>query len=350
VKGSRLPIPRNIERDVLFRNQSICCVCQKAGVQIHHIDGNPSHNRLSNLCVLCLEHHAQASSTSAMVKGLSPSLLRQYKKAWEASVTIKYQIASERRAERPSLTERREIALDIKKALFRLVGEKSAKQVNETIDYLYGWFLLEVGPADILRTLNSIHWLLELRTLGIIVRRLHEFFMGFVGPGFARMSASDERQVIAAIKLLGTISTQAVILEADSSLFIRLGRSFDQFAKIGLDYRRKAVGKAAIREIGEVKAQLKGSIYPTRVKLGVKRLESALGTAKAALSRGQTELVLRLSKKGRDVHVLISSAPVPPLEDLMLPLQHAPEPARGVSPRKSGRWWCRGRAGDRPRR
>jgi hypothetical protein len=150
VKSSRQAIPRNIERDVLFRNQSVCCVCQKPGVQIHHIDGNPSKNRPSNLCVLCLEHHAQASSTSAMVKGLSPSLLCRYKKAWETSVTIKYQIASARRAEQPTLIERREIARDIKRTLFRLVGEKSANQVNKIVDYIYGWCLLEVGPKDIL--------------------------------------------------------------------------------------------------------------------------------------------------------------------------------------------------------
>lgn len=182
VKSSRQAIPRNIERDVLFRNQSVCCVCQKPGIQIHHIDGNPSNNRPSNLCVLCLEHHSHASSTSTMVKGLSASLLRRYKKAWETRVTVKYQIASARRAERPTLIERREIALDIKKTLFRLVGEKPANQVNEIIDYLYGLCLLEVGPKDILRTLNSIHWLLELKTLAIIVQRLHDFLWVLSAP------------------------------------------------------------------------------------------------------------------------------------------------------------------------
>jgi len=117
-----------------------------------------------------------------MVKGLSASLLRRYKKAWETSVTVKYQIASARRAERPTLIERREIALDIKKTLFRLVGEKPANQVNEIIDYLYGLCLLEVGPKDILRTLNSIHWLLELKTLAIIVQRLHDFLWVLSAP------------------------------------------------------------------------------------------------------------------------------------------------------------------------
>jgi len=149
---------------------------------------------------------------------------------------------------------------------------------------------LEVGPKDILSTLNSTHWLLEPQTLAIIVRRFHEFFMGFVGPGFARMSASDERQVIAAIKLLGGIGIQAVILEADSSLFMWLGRAFNQFAQMGLDYRRKTIGKGVIREIDEVKANLKESTYPTRIRLGVKRLDSAVEIAKAALRPGPRRL------------------------------------------------------------
>jgi len=111
------------------------------------------------------------------------------------------------------------------------------------------------------------------------------------------MNASDERQVIAAIKLLGTISIQAVVFEADSSLFIRLGISLDQFAKIGLDYRRKAIGKAVITEIDEIKAQLKKSTYPTRVRQGVKRLDSALGTAKAALKPGPRRFGFEVSLK-----------------------------------------------------
>jgi hypothetical protein len=121
--------------------------------------------------------------------------------------------------------------------------------------------------------------------------------MGLVGPGYVRMSASDERQVIAAIKLLGNIGIQAVVFEADSSLFVRLGRSFDQFAKIGVDYRRKSIGRAVITEIGEVKAQLKESTYPMRVRMGVKRLDSALGTAKAALKPGPRRLGFEVSLK-----------------------------------------------------
>ncbi len=290
MKNSRRPIPRDTERNVLFRNQSVCCVCQKRGVQIHHIDGNPSNNSPSNLCVLCIEHHAEASSTSAMVKGLSSSLLRQYKKAWEASVTVKYQVAATKRTEHSSSVERRAIVLDVKKTIFRLVGNKSAKQVNESVDYLYGLCLLEIGPREIVRNFVLIHWLLETRTLAVLVLRLHDFFMGFAGPGYVKMTANDERQVVAAIKLLGGIGVQAVIFEADTLLFTRLRRAFSQFAQTGLDYRSKVIGKAVIEEIKTIKRELKESSRPRRLRLAVQRLETVVETATAALKPGPKQV------------------------------------------------------------
>jgi hypothetical protein len=69
-------------------------------------------------------------------------------------------------------------------------------------------------------------------------------------------------------------------------LFSRLGRAFDKFAKIGLDYRRKAIGQAVIQEIEKVKAELDESTYPRRVRLGVKRLDPAVKIATAALEPG----------------------------------------------------------------
>ena len=88
----RTPIPSRIQHEILFRNQSVCCVCQKSGVQIHHIDGNPANNSFSNLCILCIEHHAEASSKSNMVKALSPTLLMKYKAEWEGRLARKRQL------------------------------------------------------------------------------------------------------------------------------------------------------------------------------------------------------------------------------------------------------------------
>jgi hypothetical protein len=93
----RIPIPKPVERELLFRNQSVCCICQKSGIQIHHIDNDPANNRLTNLCVLCVDHHAQASSVGTMTKGLDVALLRKYKFEWEGIVLRRRQ-QSEKKA------------------------------------------------------------------------------------------------------------------------------------------------------------------------------------------------------------------------------------------------------------
>ena len=61
----RKPIPKSLERKVLLRSKGKCEICgldfEKEGVKahIHHIDGNPKHNVLSNLIVVCPNCHSK---------------------------------------------------------------------------------------------------------------------------------------------------------------------------------------------------------------------------------------------------------------------------------------------------
>ncbi|MBS3131516.1 HNH endonuclease [Candidatus Woesearchaeota archaeon] len=64
-KKERVPIPENIKNKVYDRAADKCQLCAHRGLHIHHIDGNPSNNRITNLILLCPNHHAEAD------KGLS---------------------------------------------------------------------------------------------------------------------------------------------------------------------------------------------------------------------------------------------------------------------------------------
>ena len=64
MKKERVPIPAPIRAELLIGNQHACCICGKSGVQIHHINENPSDNKSSNLAVLCLHHHDEATSVT----------------------------------------------------------------------------------------------------------------------------------------------------------------------------------------------------------------------------------------------------------------------------------------------
>jgi hypothetical protein len=60
-------------------------MCEKFGVEIHHIDGNPSNNRENNLIPLCSNCANIAHVVfppAARTHGISPAQLRLYKKNW----------------------------------------------------------------------------------------------------------------------------------------------------------------------------------------------------------------------------------------------------------------------------
>jgi hypothetical protein len=71
--------------ELLIANQHACCICGDAGVQIHHINGDPSDNRPANLAVLCLHHHDEATSVAGLSAKLTAPQVRAYKGNWERS-------------------------------------------------------------------------------------------------------------------------------------------------------------------------------------------------------------------------------------------------------------------------
>ena len=81
----RIPIPKDVENDLLFKNDMSCCICQKSGgVIIHHIDGNPANNEIDNLAVLCQEHHDTIHKKGGLTKNFTPQIIKKYKRHWEA--------------------------------------------------------------------------------------------------------------------------------------------------------------------------------------------------------------------------------------------------------------------------
>lgn len=86
--SKRVPIPKDIEAEILFGSDHVCCICRDRTktVQIHHIDSNNSNNIKANLAVLCLSDHDRASTKSKISKGLTPKEIQKYKESWEKLV------------------------------------------------------------------------------------------------------------------------------------------------------------------------------------------------------------------------------------------------------------------------
>jgi hypothetical protein len=81
--NNRTSISAKIRTTILLANRHSCCICGRADIQIHHINGNNSDNVEANLAVLCLTHHNQATAPKNLTAALTPDQVCEYKKAWE---------------------------------------------------------------------------------------------------------------------------------------------------------------------------------------------------------------------------------------------------------------------------
>ena len=89
--SKRNKIPDKIVTQVEFLSDRTCCICRipNKGIQIHHIDENPSNNDIENLAVLCLECHSKTQMKGGFVRALSPEVVKEYNKSWREIVKSK---------------------------------------------------------------------------------------------------------------------------------------------------------------------------------------------------------------------------------------------------------------------
>jgi len=78
-KKTRPKIPPATEAEVMFKSDLQCCICQKKGDHIHHLDGKSNNNNIDNLALLCFEHHNQATITGSLSKKLSRQTILNYR-------------------------------------------------------------------------------------------------------------------------------------------------------------------------------------------------------------------------------------------------------------------------------
>ncbi len=86
---NRPPIPKSISARVLFLSDRTCCVCRNAsnrGIQIHHLDGDPSNNDISNLAVLCFECHEQTQVKGGFGRKLDADQIVLFRDDWLRNV------------------------------------------------------------------------------------------------------------------------------------------------------------------------------------------------------------------------------------------------------------------------
>jgi hypothetical protein len=86
----RKKVPQSLRRKIVTGSAAVCCVCKTrgVGVNLHHIDGDPSNNDPANLAVICVKDHDAHHRPAAYhpCHFLSEDKLRHRKIEWEQFV------------------------------------------------------------------------------------------------------------------------------------------------------------------------------------------------------------------------------------------------------------------------
>jgi hypothetical protein len=78
---ARTKIPEEIQAEVIFKSDRMCCVCAngKRADHIHHIDSDNSNNKFENLAFLCFDCHDDATKKSSLKKKLNPKTILKFR-------------------------------------------------------------------------------------------------------------------------------------------------------------------------------------------------------------------------------------------------------------------------------
>lgn len=93
----RSPIPDEIAAEILFLTDRTCCKCniRGKGVQIHHIDENPTNHLIDNLAPLCLDCHNETMIKGGFTRQLNASQVKMYRTDWIFRVRTRREKADE---------------------------------------------------------------------------------------------------------------------------------------------------------------------------------------------------------------------------------------------------------------
>jgi hypothetical protein len=268
-KNRRMNIPQSIQREILFRNEAVCCICQKSQIQIHHIDGNHNNNKLSNLAVLCLEHHSSASSSGNPIsKRISPSLIKKFKNDWEFRIANKRGSNSSHGKNKLDSWEKNAIKFEIKKLVYYLTSFKTKKQVDEIMDQLYQWHIWEGHTRYILEKMVYIHWLFSDEQIKYISNRIFEFFWHLPGPDMVQVKEKDKINLQLAMELLTSFGSQLAILGSNKKMAMNsIMDAWKEIFEIAVIYKNRKLRTHFLDNLKKTRKKWQDSDYSGKQKI-----------------------------------------------------------------------------------
>ncbi len=246
----RKQTPRKVVEELLFINKHTCCICNVShkDIVIHHIDGNTSNNKISNLAVLCLDCHSKVTGRRGLGKSYTPGEVRRCKRSWEQRVL------DSRRLHRPRIQYRKELIGQIDLIVCEILAcRKNNPRVEELLNMLYEIHLW-LGSHEIDdKIIKGLHHLALMSGLGfprlaaMVAEKLWEMCYHFVGPKDVPMDKRDVTRVLECIDALATLAEFNNEFGHGRKAAEVTAEKTENFLEIGLWYSSKRIVNAAIR-------------------------------------------------------------------------------------------------------
>jgi hypothetical protein len=284
---------RQVELKVLLKNRRTCCVCHEPdkAIQLHHIDGNPTHTVEANLAALCLTHHDQA--TAGLVKGgiglgvkLSPEEVRVHKTAWENVVTNQAKASPKTASEPKSKQFLRDFEFEVMKIKSEILVTSNQAIVKNRLEYLSQFVIEEFITGIPFRSiLLDAYGDMSLRSAGdenisrSLLWAIGDLHVHLAGPEYVAIDRRDKDALLGSLELLETIGSFGVYLIRDPHVVKRTCKILIELAEICTLYKwydfttkAKKVLKAVRKECDDVSAN---ELITYRVKEKIKWIEEA---------------------------------------------------------------------------
>jgi len=302
----RKKIPQKIEAQILFINDRVCCICRDPSkkVQIHHIDGNPNNNNLSNLAVVCINHHDEIHKSGGVTKAISTTLLKKYKHNWELTV----------RKQRTQQHEPLKSLHGIEKILFKFEIRKTAYEIvalkdsdtdgiNQRLEFLHTLYLLEGYTDEILRDLDHIVIMPALNDENkafLIANKIYEFFYHLVGPEHVKIKKRDINNLELAIKMIGAIGHFSAEFNKSSKVIKAVSMTFENIWDILIWYDLEPQALTILDQLVEISKACQIVFEGEKPLIsGIKRLSKLRKKLRKITAKEQPrwkKILMRLSK------------------------------------------------------
>lgn len=263
---NRKKIPHEIEAEILFINDRTCCICRDStkGVQIHHIDENRDNNDLNNLAVVCPEHQDEIHKSGGITKGISPTLVKKYKRNWE--LTVRRQRTQQHYPLKSSLgIENTLFKFEIRKTTYEILALKDndIEGINQRLDFLYNLHTFEDYTEQILRDLDNVvimPALFNKNKACIIADKIHEFFFGLAGPENVKIKKKDIDNLEIAITLIGHIGYFSAIFKKSLKVIKSASKAFENIWDILIWYNLESHALIVLDKLDEISRACKNDL------------------------------------------------------------------------------------------